>query len=56
MAANFLSVLGYAGVGILFGVLVLMLDWLLLGLANRFANLSDEYAHRIGTQLPRILN
>jgi hypothetical protein len=39
-----------------FAGLLLLLDSLLLGLANRFAGRSAEYRDRVGTQLPRVLN
>jgi len=55
MTANFLSVLGYVGAGVAVAVLLLLLDSLLLGLANRFADRSADYRHRVGTHLPRVL-
>jgi hypothetical protein len=53
MVNDILWVLGYVGVGAAFAALLLLLDSLLLGLANRFADRSADYGHRIGTQLPR---
>jgi hypothetical protein len=55
MTADILWVLGYVGAGVAVAGLLLLLDSLLLGLANRFANRSEEYHHRVGTQLPRVL-
>jgi hypothetical protein len=36
--------------------MILLLDSLLLGLANRFAGRADEYRYRRGTHLPRVLD
>lgn len=55
MTANIVWVLGYVGVGVAFGALLFLLDALLLGLANRFADRSTDYRHRVGTRLPRTL-
>ena len=55
MSNAVLWLLGYLGIGVAFAGLLLLLDALLLGLANRFADRSGDYRHRTGTQLPRTL-
>ena len=54
MSADVLWVLGYVGLGLLVAAVLLLLDTLFLGMANRFAGRADQYRHRIGTQLPRV--
>ena len=55
MSTDTISVLGYVAIGIALVAVLWLLDSLLLGLANRFANRSEEFHHRMGTQLPRVL-
>jgi hypothetical protein len=55
MTTAVLWVLGYLGIGVGFVGLLLLLDSLLEGLANRFADRSADGRHRLGTQLPRAL-
>ncbi|HEX3150080.1 MAG TPA: hypothetical protein VHR66_18530 [Gemmataceae bacterium] len=55
MSNDTLMVLGYVGIGVALVAILWLLDSLLLGLANHFANRSEEFQHRIGTQLPRVL-
>jgi hypothetical protein len=52
--SNFLLVLAYLGALVGLAAVLLLLDALLLGLANCFANRSAEYRHRVGSQYPRI--
>ena len=54
MSGTFLQVLAYLGVLVGLAAVLLLLDSLLLGLANRFADRSAGYRHRVGTQLPRV--
>ena len=55
MTNDILWVLGYVGAGVAVAAILLVLDSLLLGLANRFADRSSDYRHRVGVQLPRVL-
>jgi len=54
MTMDVIRIAGYL-VGVLaIAALVLLLDWLLSRLANRFAGRQGDYGQRIGTQLPRL--
>jgi serine/threonine protein kinase len=53
VSGTILQVLAYLGALAGLAAILLLLDSLLLGLANRFAGRSAEYRHRVGTQLPR---
>jgi hypothetical protein len=53
MGVELLWILGYVAVGAAFVALLVVLDSLLLGLANRFAARPGQYRQRVGTQLPR---
>ena len=52
--STFLLVLAYLGALVGLALVLLLLDSLLLGLSNRFANRSAEYPHRVGSQYPRV--
>ena len=54
MSSMFVEVLGYLGALVGLAVLFLLLDSLLLGIANRFANRSAQFPHRVGAQYPRV--
>lgn len=52
--STFLLVLVYLGALAGLAAVLLLLDSLLLGLANRFADRSAGYQHRVGSQYPRV--
>ena len=54
MSSTFLQVLAYLGALAGLAAVLVLLDSLLLGLANRFAGQSAEYRHRVGSQYPRV--
>ena len=52
--STFLVVLADLGALVGCAAILLLLDSLLMGMANRFANRSAEYRHRVGSQYPRV--
>jgi hypothetical protein len=54
MSTDVFRIAGYLVGALAIAAVVLLLDWLLSRLANRFAGRPAQYGHRIGTELPRL--
>jgi hypothetical protein len=54
MTMDVFRIAGYLVGALAIAAVVLLLDWLLSRLANRFAGRPGQYANRIGTQFPRL--
>ena len=52
--STFLLALAYLAALVGLAAVLILLDTLLLGLANRFADRSTRYPHRVGSQYPRV--
>jgi hypothetical protein len=55
MTTEIYRVLSFVGVGTMVVAAVILLDAVLRGLVTRFSTPARQHDHRVGTQLPRIL-
>lgn len=54
MSPVLVQVLAYLGALVAFAAVLLVVDSLFLGAANRLKNPADQFRHRIATELPRV--